>query len=389
MVKWPPQSKEPVMQFEARTSEDAVRLARAALGTAAPVRCWKARRGGLFGFFAKEVFVAGVEAPVGSERADNAARAAHARSTIAEWTYDPAKFVEPDEQNAWPSLNPGASLADLVESTRDEVSLASSNVLETAFIDVLAQAQAALNVEPPVSNASSRQPNQPYLDATVPPIRRALFPTEEPATRERVLGPERIDGLRAFVADFGVPSDFWPEEDEESLDGLVRCFTRLPVAPPLPTRAGSVVVVVGSRRDVQTVAMRLIDLMGLEASDLIEAEPTSASRQRVTRRRGSRTSVVTIEAPLRARDVGEIATWIDTLNPDLVVGTVSATAKRADVESWRRHLTTIDALALSRVAETASPGELLGDLPILLVDGYLASALRWVVLVLDALLAPQ
>ncbi|MBW4078080.1 MAG: hypothetical protein HIU84_06160 [Acidobacteria bacterium] len=377
------------MQFEARTSEEAVRLARTALGTAAPVRCWKARRGGLFGFFAKEVFVAGVDAPPGSARADNVARAAHARSTIAEWTYDPTKFADADEQSDWPTLAPGASLADLVESTRDEVSLASSNVLETAFIDVLAQAQAALNVEPPAPTVSPRQPEQAYLDATVSPVRRATFPEVAPTSHERVLGPERIEGLRAFIADFGVPSDFWPEEREETLDGVVRCFSRLPAAPPLPTRAGSVVVVVGSRRDVQVVAMRLIELMGLDESDLIEAQATSASRQRVTRRRGSRTSVVTIDAPLRSRELGETATWIDSLKPDLVVGTVSATAKRADVESWRRQLASIDALALSRVAETASPGELLGDLPILLVDGYLASALRWVVLVLDALLEPH
>jgi hypothetical protein len=132
--------------------------------------------------------------------------------------------------------------------------------------------------------------------------------------------------------------------------------------------------------------MRLIELMGLDESDLIDAQCTSASRQRVTRRRGSRTSVVTIEAPLRSRELPQLATWIDALKPDLVVGTVSATAKRADVESWRRQLTNIDTLALSRVAETTSPGELLGDLPILLVDGQLASALRWVVLILDALL---
>ena len=385
MVKWPPQSKEPVMQFEGRTSEEAVQLARAALGTTAPVRCWKARRGGLFGFFAKEVYVAGVDAPPGSARADNAARAAHARSTIAEWTYDPAKFVDATD-DSWPKVAHGASLADLVESTRDEVSLASSHVLETAFIDVLAQAQAALNIEPPTPSAPARQPDQAYLDSTVPPVRRALFPVVERPARALSTGLESIEGLRAFIADFGVPSDFWPEEGEETLDGVVRCFARLPAAPALPTRAGSVVVVVGSRRDVHAVAMRLIELMGLDESDLIDAQCTSASRQRVTRRRGSRTSVVTIEAPLRSRELPQLATWIDALKPDLVVGTVSATAKRADVESWRRQLTNIDTLALSRVAETTSPGELLGDLPILLVDGQLASALRWVVLILDALL---
>lgn len=381
MVKWPQQSKGPVVQFEARTSEEAVRLARMELGTSAPVRCWKARRGGLFGFFAKEVFVAGIEAPEPS-RADNVARAAHARSTIAEWSYDPTKFVDAEEDVTWPSAR-SVSLSDLVESTRDEVSLASTNVLENAFIDVLAQAQAALNPEPSTSEGP-REPAQPYLDATPPVVRPAVFAVVPPSRVEP--GPERIAGLRAFVADYGVPSDFWPEESEETLDGLVRSFSRLPPVPALPTGEGSLVVVVGTRRDVQAAGLRLIELMDLDASDLIDAQCTSASRQRVTRRRGSRSSVVMIEAPLRSRELAEVAAWIDGLKPDLVVATVSATAKRADVHSWRRQLACIDVLALYRVAETTSPGELLGDLPILLFDGHQTSVLRWVVLILEAMM---
>ena len=54
-------------QFEGRTAEEAVAHARAALGDAGALRCWKTRRGGVGGFFAKEVFVAGLTPPPGSE----------------------------------------------------------------------------------------------------------------------------------------------------------------------------------------------------------------------------------------------------------------------------------------------------------------------------------
>ena len=207
-----------------------------------------------------------------------------------------------------------------------------------------------------------------------------------PSPRELTPGPERIANLRALVADFGVPSDYWPDEIDATLDGLVRSFSKLPMARPLPTSAGSVVVVVGPRRDASAAALQVIELMGLDSSDLVEGECTTASRQRVTRRRTSRVSVVTVEAPLRSRELAQVAHWIESLKADYVVGTVSATAKRADVESWRRQLPQIDALALSRMDETTSPGELLGDLPVLLVEGRPASALQWVALILGVLL---
>ena len=54
-------------QFEGRTAEEAVARARAALGDSGALRCWKTRRGGVGGFFAKEVFVAGLTPPPGSE----------------------------------------------------------------------------------------------------------------------------------------------------------------------------------------------------------------------------------------------------------------------------------------------------------------------------------
>ena len=54
-------------QFEGRTAEEAVARARKALGDSEALRCWKTRKGGVGGFFAREVFVASLTPPPGSE----------------------------------------------------------------------------------------------------------------------------------------------------------------------------------------------------------------------------------------------------------------------------------------------------------------------------------
>src|ERR1700690_3288284 len=54
-------------QFEGRTAEEAVARARAALGDSDALRCWKTRKGGVGGFFAREVYVASLTPPPGSE----------------------------------------------------------------------------------------------------------------------------------------------------------------------------------------------------------------------------------------------------------------------------------------------------------------------------------
>src|ERR1700728_333302 len=54
-------------QFEGRTAEEAVARARKALGDSDALRCWKTRKGGVGGFFAREVYVASLTPPPGSE----------------------------------------------------------------------------------------------------------------------------------------------------------------------------------------------------------------------------------------------------------------------------------------------------------------------------------
>jgi hypothetical protein len=116
-------------------------------------------------------------------------------------------------------------------------------------------------------------------------------------------------------------------------------------------------------------------------------DPTDAGRQRVTRRRASnKVTVVAVEASLKSRHLASAASWVRQVDPDYVLAAVPATAKRSDVVEWSGQFDRIDALALSGLAKTATPAELMGHLPIAFIDGRLASPLRWSVTLLALML---
>ena len=147
-------------QFEGRTAEEAVARARAALGDSGALRCWKTRRGGVGGFFAREVFVAGLTPPPGSETTrGRASRGQPGQKTGAPDSAPVAEGAPEDDNNAASAVGPVPRraedtsvwpedhLAGLVEATSDQVSLGPLAIPAEAFDEVLAEAQAALTRE--------------------------------------------------------------------------------------------------------------------------------------------------------------------------------------------------------------------------------------------------
>jgi hypothetical protein len=364
-----PQQYEPVPgAFEGRTFDEAVGQARQFFGNDAPVRCWKIRRGGVLGFFTQEAFVAGVTPPF---EATTRVKTEPASNEIME-SQGPKGPKELKSARRGLALRASrlidspqnASLSDLVERTRDQVDLGVDSTPDADFSAVLAQAEAALSV------AETVLAPRPVRDDPVEPV-----------------APGPIEGLTASLVAVGIPVEFRPGESEITLDGLVHSLARLPRAPSVPTSGGSVIIVVGARRDALTAAQQVVTKLGLESSDLVEFDRTSAGRQRVARRRAAqKVTVLVVEASLRSRGLVEVASWIEKLQPDQVLGAVPATAKRADVAHWRAQLGRIDALALSRMAQTTTAAELMGEIPIAFVDGAEASPLRWVWLLLNSVL---
>jgi hypothetical protein len=313
-------------QFEGRTAEEAVARARAALGEAGALRCWKTRRGGVGGFFAKEVFVAGLTPPPGSETTRNKASRPAPDEARGGSDRDPVPRAAPYDGTS----RAADHLSGLVEATSDQVSLRSLAIPAEAFDEVLAEAQAALTREregndvtipreledplPPTSateEPSLSEPEPAFPDdsgsgvppdhgeyaiaagtptstdagertasasasasASTPPAKKAPRPKPKarptpPAPRsttavkqEQRSRSARIPDLRPGLRSLGVPDSFLPRGQRPSLDQLATVMGTLPVSPALPTRTGAVVAVVASEPNLD----RTVDLLTAELS---------------------------------------------------------------------------------------------------------------------------
>ncbi|MGC8511083.1 MAG: hypothetical protein ACP5PB_09465 [Acidimicrobiales bacterium] len=376
-------------EFEGASAEEALARAYAALGAHAPVRCWKVRRGGILGFFVRETYVAALHDPTGVSRGRGRGR---------DGGGDLDRPASDDRSRAPRRASPADRLAELVAATDDrvtidhvvddpalpgdatfgEVTLGAPALVDHAFREVLAQAQAALDAggsagyDTPA--ASREHPSGPSRDARPP--------SED-------VRADLVDALGARVGALGVPAAYQPDEPA-TLDALTRSLAGLPCAAPLPRAGGSVVVVVGSRRDALATAQQVASALAIAPSDLLVAEQSVTQWRRIARRRATpRLTVLALEAPLFTRDLAATAAWLDRLAPDYVLGAVGAAAKRVDVARWAERLGHLDALALVRLRTTASVAELMGVAPILWLEGAPATTLRWLHVLLARLVEEE
>ena len=305
-------------QFEGRTAEEAVARARAALGDAGALRCWKTRRGGVGGFFAKEVFVAGLTPPPGSETTRS--RASRPEPDVARGgsDRDPVAHAAPYDG----TIRAADHLSGLVEATSDQVSLGPLAIPAEAFDEVLAEAEAALTreregdgdgvtipraledplpqtfatEEPGVSEpepalpddegagvpsdggghaiaaSPSESPEAGERPASALPAKKASRPKPKvkrtpPAPRPAAAAkpqprsrPAGIPDLRPGLRKLGVPDSYLPRGQRPSLDQLATVIGTLPVSPALPARTGAVVAVVASEPNLD----RTVDLLAAE-----------------------------------------------------------------------------------------------------------------------------
>ena len=354
-----------IFEFEGRTSDEAIQRARQELGDSAPIRCWKARRGGFFGFFARETYIAGLTPPEGLAKQEKAGspwpHRSHTDEAVADsddWANQLLKYAE------------RTTLSDLVEGTKDKVVLGLDLIPENVFSSVLSEAEATLNGQStPKAEGSVQTRRQEYLEQSV------------------VAEPERIEGLIESLIGIGVPSQYHPCESDATLDGLLRSLRKLPEARPIPISGGSVIVVVGECHEATAAARQVVATLGLVSSEPFAVEPSDSARLQILLRQcAKKVTVIVVDAPLRSRCLNEVASGVEKLKPDYVLGSVSATNKRSDVDRWQRQLGCIDALAVSSLSDTAAPGELLGVHPIVYIDGLPASALRWVLALVGSIM---
>ena len=421
-------------QFEGRTAEEAVARARKALGDSDALRCWKTRKGGVGGFFAREVYVASLTPPPGSE----ATRGKGSRTSSRLTTDGSARSVSDgsarsvDGDAAPRSLphrtgDPEDHLSRLVEATTDELSLQSLAIPAGAFDQVLAEAEAALARLPEIGDtdgtdrprvppgdgedesaegaegalehegsgsppeAPAPTPPQTAADAAAsahvkgaakakpkarpkaPAPRRVASVTPAPSTRVPRL-PDLKSGLRSL----GVPNAYLPPGRRPSLDQLADTMAILPAPGVLPTSAGAVVAVVGDGSDLARTIDLVTGQLSLGQRDVLQPGQRSGTGNQIARRRANRRrSLVAVHAAPGRPLAEETRELLEHLAPDYVLAAVSAQTKRADVEHWIGELPRVDALALWDLAGTRTPAELLGVLPIAFVDGEAGSPLGW------------
>ena len=185
-----------------------------------------------------------------------------------------------------------------------------------------------------------------------------------------------------------------PQGQRPSLDQLANAMGTLPEPPALPTHHGAVVAVMGSDRDLD----RTVDIVRAElslgprdvlrfagspgtalvgAEDVAGAEGLRLGRQIARRRACGRTTMLALQAEPGMPLGRALRGLLDQATPDYVLAAVGAGCKRVDVEHMIGELLRVDALALWDLSRTRTPAELLGALPIALVEGEPSSALAW------------
>ena len=322
------------------------------------------RKGGIFGFFAREVYVISVEP--GTTR--------------------------PRDGKGGDVPAPGP-LAALADATDDVVDLRGGGGRRT-FSEVLTAVASSLGEEPGT-----------YV---VDPDRlRAQQPAQQPAQR-----PAQLDGAREGAGEppamlgtavvelaraSGVPERFLSHlgcgGPSPTLEAI---FAALPAAPPLPTGPGGLVAVAGAPGSLLSVALDVASVVGCPAARVAFASPSAASRrgdpehrvrtpaQAATLAGGwrrERTGVVAVSAGPVGADQRWAAEMLRALRPSCVWGIASATTKPDDVRRWTDALGGVDAIVLVDATATVTPAAIASlGIPVARLDGAPATPQHWAAL---------
>jgi hypothetical protein len=181
---------------------------------------------------------------------------------------------------------------------------------------------------------------------------------------------------------------------------LLATFGSLAPAPPLPRRAGGLLVVVGAGAQARRLAVALSSEIGGDPADVafcsLEPDAVGAVAGALVIRsseeaaelapgwRRSQAAVVAVDSGVTSTERSWARSLIGSLRPSAVWGVVDATAKSEDICSWATALGGIDALALENIDATVSPAaSLASGIPVARLDGHPANAARWTATIVD------
>ena len=337
------------------------------------------RRGGMFGFFSRELV--GITYQV---------------------TVDDLPVAPADD---------GFALSDLLDRADSSDGPRAATTGDPDFAQVLA-ALTGLPASP--ASPPSPAPALPAVLATpaqtedrTPPYvaHRPSVPARPEQSARSVAARARL-GMLAELREVGVPVPMTPEAGETSLyRAIEQVIDQLPAAPPPPSRAGEILVLTGPLDVTRVIARDLARQLHIPARAVWIAGhaitskqaiygPQTASRRAAEMRSADIPSLVVVSTDGSDAFADDRPSWaaqvIAALEPNAVWAVVDATRKAEDSRTDLDGLGPIDALAVHSAGRTASPATVWDlDIPVALLDGRPASAGVWAALLFDRLRAPD
>lgn len=396
----------------------------------------KVRRGGVGGFFAREIYQVIVETEQ-AEPAEAVEATAGARPTRPM----PVPVAMADPMVAIPSTE-GTIFSELLRKLTDNTGAAESDApaLPAATVlraddgsaaadDLVADdGEAAVTSAGPdgawdsaeewLSSASgdaggatngTAEGGAPTSSVSASPARLQAVPLPTAPRKSAGAGRTALTPARARTSlrKMGLPASLMPAEGRLGLvPALYRSLSRLPVPPPVNLQPGEVMAVVGSADMALTLASRVALALGLGPDEVAVAcangsgggtaggervlitSAASAEAQADRWAELSRPTVVSIASEPGSGREAWAGRVIEALQPAMVWGVVEATRKPEDVYAWTDAVGQVDALALEDMDATTSPAAILGTgIPIVLIDGQMATAEAWTALLTSRLRA--
>lgn len=382
----------------------------------------KIRKGGVGGFFARELFEVVVEVddgrPLGAAGAEVAPAATQPRTLL--------DLVDAVDDGPAPDLPPGDGIATLlarVAEARAEAAApltAAAPAVSTdgdAFAAVLGRITRATQDPGPTPASDADEPFRSYADRASSAERprpadrstdartRASVPAPT-ARRPRTPDAGRTVGHLdlATLARLGLPSPMLDGSvaADGRLGALLELAQRFPRAERLPTTGDTVIALVGDRSGMRRAVSWMHEQLGLPPERLMLAtrsdsrvfpvarrivDHEQAASQRRSWRRTTRPTLVVVDEPVAVRGTGWTRHVLDALEPAAVWAVVDAQRKPEDVVAWAERIGGVDAVALDGTATTASPAAILATgLPVGLIDGHAATPARWAAVLDERLL---
>jgi hypothetical protein len=387
------------LRFEGAELEDLLERVRTEVGPDARIiGANKIRKGGVGGFFAREGYEVIVDM---SEELPNSRK--------------PSSPPPPAPDTPTPPKRPkssrvAASVLDLVDEVNDsereqviDLSEASVSTERGDFGAMLARLSRELDEEEQLGLRTLDTPvapNDHYRRVTADAVATApaMAPAPAPA-------PARTPVMPALPASaplpderllaLGLPRQFVPSSAAHAdiRGALVQRLAQLPAPPAVPNSAGVVIAIVGIGTAPIALARRLADELEVDPEHVMLASPEAmsdvshpeeAEALRRSCRRRSEATIVACSIGAGRAQLGWAHRVLDKLEPTMTWAVVEASCKPEDIGHRVSLLGGVDVLALTGVADTATPATVLAlGIPVGRIGSKPATPAAWADLLLD------